>query len=47
VVAVDFSVDLEGTFDEVCRRVDMSGDMRDELRASGLDNDSETIPVDT
>jgi hypothetical protein len=47
VVAVAFSVDLEGTFDELCRRVDMSGDMRDELRASGLDNDSERITVDS
>jgi hypothetical protein len=46
-VAVAFSVDLEGTFDELCRRVKKGGDMRNEFRVTDLDSDSETIPVDT
>ena len=45
VVAVDLSVDLEGIFDELCRRVKKDEDMRDELRLCGPDLDSERIPV--
>jgi hypothetical protein len=47
LVAVDLSVDLEGIFDELCRRVGLSGDIRSELQLCGPDLDSETIPVDT
>ena len=46
VVAVDLSVDLEGTFDELSRRVMNDWGMRNELRPSGLNPDSERIPVE-
>jgi hypothetical protein len=46
IVAVAFSVDLEGTSDELCRRVDISGDVRNELQLCGPGLDSERIPVD-
>ena len=42
VVAADFSVDLDGMVDELCRRVKNDEQMRGELRAPSLKGDSAT-----
>lgn len=46
VVAADFSVDLDGMVDELCRRVKNDEQMRGELRAPGLKGDSVTSVED-